>query len=118
MRTIITIAAACFTAGLLQLSSADTLMGQQQMPAEVRSEAYRQWSGIANGRTEFDIADPALVPSQLALAASKAGCRWRDVIEQVPLHVFKIDNRRFAKVYLFRLRLFAADIRFVRSDKP
>ena len=77
MRNIITISAAFIIAVSLQLPSADILIGQEQTPAGVRRETYRQWSDIANGRTEFDIADPALVPSELALAASRSGCRLR-----------------------------------------
>ena len=90
MRTIASIAVALIIAAILQLSSSDISIGQ-----ELTTDA------ITRGRPEFDIADPALVPSQLALTASRSGCRWKDVIKDVPVHVFKIDNRRFAKVTRF-----------------
>ncbi|BAM89322.1 hypothetical protein S58_33250 [Bradyrhizobium oligotrophicum S58] len=83
------------------LSSVGNLLGQEQNTDELRKQAYRQWFDVAQGRAEFDIADPTLVPTQLAAAATQSGCRWRDVIAQVPVHVFKIDRRRFAKVTCF-----------------
>jgi hypothetical protein len=101
MRNIITISAAFMIAGILQISSADILIGEERSSDDVRREAHRQWSDVANGRTEFDISDPALLPTQLALVASRSGCRWKDVIKDVPVHVFKIGNRRFAKVTCF-----------------
>ena len=101
MRTIAPIAVALIIAAILQLSSSDISIGQELTTDEVRHETSRQWTAITRGRPEFDIADPALVPSQLALTASRSGCRWKDVIKDVPVHVFKIDDRRFAKVTRF-----------------
>jgi hypothetical protein len=101
MRTSISVAAVCLLTSFLQLSSVDTLMGQDQTPTEARIEAYRQWKNVANGRTEFDVVDPALVPSQLALAFSRSGCQWEKVIKEVPLYIFKIQNQRLAKVTCF-----------------
>jgi hypothetical protein len=62
MRTIISTAAAFLLMGALQLVSGSALHAQERTRADLR----REWLALANGRTEFDIADPALVPTPLA----------------------------------------------------
>jgi hypothetical protein len=94
MRTIIAIAAALLVTGALQLGSGWAVLGQERPAANLRTELFR----LANGRAEFDVADPALVPSQLAEAATQSGCRWQDIIKQEPLHVFRIKGFRFAMI--------------------
>jgi hypothetical protein len=58
-------------------------------------------NGVSNGRTKFDISDPALVPSLLALAAEQSGCRYKEGIEAAPIHFMRIEGRRLAMVFYF-----------------
>jgi hypothetical protein len=78
----------------LQFGSGFAALGEERTAVDPR----REWGALANGRTEFDIADPALVPSQLAEAATQSGCHWQDIIKDVPLHVFRIKTLRFAMI--------------------
>lgn len=81
-------------ASALQLASGPAVFGQERTGVDPR----REWAALANGRTEFDIADPALVPIPLAEAATKSRCDWQDIIKQVPLHAFRIKTQRFAMI--------------------
>jgi hypothetical protein len=89
------IAVALLLMGALQLVSGSALLAQERTGVDPR----REWGALANGRREFNISDPALVPSQLAEAATTSRCHWQDIIEKVPLRVFRIGvTRRFAMI--------------------
>ncbi|WP_193395214.1 hypothetical protein, partial [Bradyrhizobium pachyrhizi] len=40
--------------------------GDETSSINARREALREWSSLANGRTDFEISDAALVPRMLA----------------------------------------------------
>jgi hypothetical protein len=101
MRSIGPLLSVLLLAGALQLASVATLFGQERADIDPRREAYREWQSIANGRTEFDVSDPALVPRQLALAAAQSGCRYKDAIKEVPLRFISVEKRRLALVFCF-----------------
>jgi hypothetical protein len=101
MRNSVSIAAVLVLIGVSQLSFVGPLIGQEHASNETRIAAHRQWAAIANGRTEFDVADPELVPTHLALALSRTACRWKDVIKEAPLQFFSVENQRLAKVTCF-----------------
>jgi hypothetical protein len=61
-----------------------------------RKTPRREWFGLAQGRTEFEVSDPALVPSRLALAAQQAGCRYKEEINRVSVQFVKVKSRRLA----------------------
>ena len=61
----------------------------EEMSPELRDriEASREWSNLAKGRTEFEVSDPALLPSRLILAAKHAGCKIEEGIEGSPVRL-------------------------------
>ena len=71
-------------------------------PAEVVGQnrsAAREWSDLAKGRTEFEVSDPALVPSQLALAVQQSDCLdYELLIKRDPIRFVVLRDRRFAIV--------------------
>jgi hypothetical protein len=64
--------------------------------AQDRTETRREWGLLANGRTEFEVSDPALVPSTLAVAAEQSGCRYKDYIKEYPARFIRPEGRRLA----------------------
>lgn len=67
--------------------------------ADARHDARPEWYSLANGRTEFDVSDPALVPRRLALAAEQSGCRYKDGIKELPVRFINAEKRRLALVF-------------------
>ena len=88
-------------AGLVLFTSVIAAFAQAQSEIDLSQDPRREWSSLAQGRTEFEISDPALVPSRLALAAKQAGCRYQDQIGQAPLQFVKVKSRRLAIVACF-----------------
>jgi hypothetical protein len=80
-------------AGVLSSSLVAAAFGQD------RTETRREWSTLANGRTEFDVSDPASLPSTLVLAAEEAGCRYKDDIKDAPVRFMRPEGRRIAIVF-------------------
>lgn len=80
-------------AGMLLFNSAAAVLGQD------RTETLREWGTLANGRTEFDVSDAALLPSTLALAAEQLGCRYKDDIKTAPVRFMRPEGRRLAIVF-------------------
>jgi hypothetical protein len=101
MRPINSILSAFFLTGILLFGSVAAPLGQDRSETDPRREAYREWQSIADGRTDFDVSDPALVPSRLALAAAQSGCRYKDAIKDVPLRFISVEKRRIALVFCF-----------------
>jgi hypothetical protein len=101
MRTIVSNLSALFLAALLLFASVAAPLAQDRSETDPRREAYREWQSIANGRTDFDLSDPALVPSRLALAAAQSGCRYKDAIEELPVRFIRIEKRRLALVFCY-----------------
>lgn len=93
MRSIASILSRLAVAGMLVFNSAATVLGQD------RTETRREWGTLANGRTEFEVSDPALMPSTLALAAEQSGCRYKDDIKERPARFIRPEGRRLAIVF-------------------
>jgi hypothetical protein len=62
-------------------------------------EAKREWYDLAKGRTEFEVSNPDLLPSQLIPALFHTGCRIKEGIESNPVRFTKIASRRLAVVF-------------------
>src|SRR5215475_596196 len=101
MRTVVSILSALVVAGTLLFASVADLLGQDRAEVDPRRQSYREWESIANGRTDFEISDPALVPSRLALAATRAGCRYKEAISEVPLRFIRVEGHRLALMFCF-----------------
>jgi hypothetical protein len=97
MRSIISILPRLVVAGMLVFASVAVAFGQD------RIEVRREWSNLANGRTEFEVSDPVLLPRRLALAAEHSGCRYKEGIEQHPVSFIKLGSRRLAIVYCYAI---------------
>jgi hypothetical protein len=52
----------------------------------------REWQELAKGRTEFEVSDPASVPSSLADAAEQSGCRYKDDVKEIPIRFVSVGN--------------------------
>jgi len=101
MRTVVSLLSALVVAGLLLFGSVAALLGQDHAEIDPRREAYREWESIANGRTDFDVSNVALVPSRLAVAATQSGCRYKEAIGEVPLRFIRVEGHRLALVFCF-----------------
>ena len=93
MRSVASILSRFVVAGMLVFSSAAAVLGQD------RTETRREWGTLANGRTEFEVSDAALLPSTLALAAEQSGCRYKDDIKDAPVRFMRPEGRRLAIVF-------------------
>ncbi|MEH2518379.1 hypothetical protein V1279_003952 [Bradyrhizobium sp. AZCC 1610] len=93
MRSIPSILFRVVVAGMLLFNSAAAVLAQD------RTETRREWGTLANGRTEFEVSDPALVPSTLALAAEQSGCRYQDDIKERPARFIRPEGRRLAILF-------------------
>jgi hypothetical protein len=83
-------------AGFLLLTSLVAVVAVDSPKADVSQDPRREWFGLAQGRTEFEVSDPALVPSRLALAAEHSSCRYKEGIRRVPVRFIKLKSRRLA----------------------
>src|SRR5882757_6747724 len=95
MRAIMSILSPLVLAGILLFAFAAAVLGEDLSELSPR----RAWHSLANGRTEFDVSDLALVPGQLAPAAEQSGCRYEDGIKEVPIHFISVEDRRLAIMY-------------------
>ncbi|MEH2558543.1 hypothetical protein V1286_006072 [Bradyrhizobium algeriense] len=93
MRPILSILPRLVAAWMLVFNSAAAVLAQD------RTETRREWGTLANGRTEFEVSDPALVPGTLALAAEQSGCRYKDYIKERPARFIRPEGRRLAIVF-------------------
>jgi hypothetical protein len=86
--------------GTLVIASVVLALGQEMsLEQRDRIEANREWSALAKGRTEFEVPDPALLPSRLVLAAKHAGCKFEEEIEKTPVRFMKFGSRRLGIVF-------------------
>jgi hypothetical protein len=75
---------------------------QEMSPgARDSGEAKREWHDLAKGRKEFEVSDPALLPSRLIPATFHTGCRVMDPdgIKEHPVRFTEIARRRLAIVF-------------------
>jgi hypothetical protein len=77
----------------------------EEMNPELRDriDARSEWFNLAKGRTEFEVSDPALVPSRLILAAKHAGCKIEEGIESSPVEFTKIGGSRLAIIFCWSI---------------
>lgn len=85
MRGPISILPRLLLVGIFALASA-SLFGEERPELSPRCE----WDILAKGRTEFDVSELALVPSQLARAAEQSGCRYKDSIGSEPIRFISL----------------------------
>lgn len=64
-----------------------------------RIEAMKEWYSLAEKRTDFEVSDPALLPSRLVRAVRNAGCRYEEGIKDYPVSFMKLGTRRVAFVF-------------------
>jgi hypothetical protein len=99
MRFLIPILRRATLAAMLLGASIAAAPGQDRPGAGDRQDAGMEWQSLANGRTEFDVSDPALVPRRLALAAEQSGCLYKDGIKEIPVRFTSVEKRRLAIVF-------------------
>jgi hypothetical protein len=99
MRLAVFILAPFAVAAILLFTSPTAVVGQNRSAAEPSRDVRPEWYSLAKGRTEFEVSDPALVPSQLALAVEQSGCRhYEQLIKEAPIRFVVLRDRRFAIV--------------------
>jgi hypothetical protein len=98
MRSVVSVLSSLIMAGILLWTSVAATIAEDDI-ASARREARQQWHSIANGRTEFDVSDPASVPSALGLAAEQSGCGYKDGIKELPVRFISVEKRRLALVF-------------------
>lgn len=83
-------------AGISLCVSTATTLGEDGDPLR---DARREWFNLANGRTEFDVSDSALLPKPLRLAVEQSGCPYQDAIKHEPVRFISVERRRLALVF-------------------
>ena len=79
-------------------SAAPALSDDHPARDRSRDSPRQEWRTLAQGRTEFLISDPALVPHSLKLAAERPSCQYREGIQVEPIHFLETANRLLAIV--------------------
>lgn len=64
-----------------------------------RREARKEWSRASNGKTEFELTDPTLVPKFFAAFARQSGCVYEPEMQQRPIRFVTINGHRLAIVF-------------------
>jgi hypothetical protein len=85
--------------GMLVASTTLPAHGEKTDRERERAEAGMEWTSLAKGRTEFEVSDPALVPSRLTSAARLAGCKIEDGIASSSVRFAKLESHRLAIVF-------------------
>ena len=99
MRLAVFILAPVALAAMLLFTSPASVVGQNRSEAETLRHVLPEWDSLAKGRPEFEVSDPTLVPSQLALAVEQSGCRhYEQLIKGAPIRFVVLRDRRFAIV--------------------
>jgi hypothetical protein len=99
MRSAASVLSRLILAGMLLFASVAGVLGEERSEPDPSRDARREWFSLANGRTEFEVSDPALLPSQLVLAAEQSACRFEDRIKEVPVRFISVERRRLALVF-------------------
>ena len=99
MRLPIPILCRATLAAILLCGSIAAALGEDRSAADDLPDARPEWHSLANGRTEFDVSDPALVPRRLALAAEQSGCLYKDGIKEIAVRFTSVEKRRLAIVF-------------------
>ena len=100
MRLTVFILTTLTLAAILLFTSPAAVVGQSRSSAEPSRDARPAWNNLAKGQTEFEVSDPTLVPSQLALAVEQSGCgHYELLIKEAPVRFVVLRDRRFAIVF-------------------
>jgi hypothetical protein len=67
-------------------------LAQDGSGADVQQDPRREWHELAKGRNEFEISDPALLPTRLALAVERSDCSYKDEINGIPARFIRIKT--------------------------
>jgi hypothetical protein len=84
--------------GTLLCASIVIARADERSGVNLQHEVLREWHFLANGRTEFEISDPALVPRLLVIAAEQSGCDYKLDMKASPVRFVRFEYRRFAIV--------------------
>jgi hypothetical protein len=76
-----------------------TAFGQNSQSIAGRDELSEIDPISFQGRTDFQVSKPAEVPRQVARAAQREHCDFKESIEQFPIRFFVEKGRRFVLVY-------------------
>jgi hypothetical protein len=98
MRAIITTLSSLTLVALISCASTPRVFAQDQPKADLSRDTRREWYSLAQGRTEFEVSDPALMPSLLGLAAEQSGCRYKEGLTVAPVRFLSVASRRLAIV--------------------
>lgn len=99
MRLAVFVLSPLVLATMLLFTSVAAVVGEDRSEAAPSRDVRPEWYSLAKGRTEFEVSDPALVLSQLALAAKESNCSYELEIKQVPIRFVILRDRRFAIVF-------------------
>jgi hypothetical protein len=99
MRFVVSALWSLILIGLVFFTSLATVPAEGLSGNDGARDGRREWYNLAQGRTEFEVSDPALVPAQLALAAEQSGCRFKEGIKTAPVRFMRLENRRLAIVF-------------------
>jgi hypothetical protein len=83
--------------GLLLLTAVGEVFAQN-ISSNISTDPRREWFDLAQGRTDFEVSDPALVPRQLAIAARQENCQYEDGIKRNVIRFIKVKSRRIVIV--------------------
>jgi hypothetical protein len=83
--------------GLLLIGSIPVALAQ--VGSDVQQDPRREWFELAKGRNEFEISDPALLPTRLTVAVEQSGCAYKDEINSLPARFIRIKSYRLAVVF-------------------
>lgn len=103
MRFAASISSSFILAGISLWAWGVAVPAQDRSGADDRREAQMEWHGLAKGRKEFEVTDPALLPSRLVLAAQQSGCDYQERIKEVPTRFITARSHRFVIVFCSRI---------------
>jgi len=98
MRFLSSVLSLCVVVGTLLCASIVIAPAEESSGVSLQQDALREWHFLANGRTEFEISDPALVPRLLVIAAEQSRCDYKVDMKAAPVRLVRFEYRRFAIV--------------------
>lgn len=98
MRSVISILSSIVFAAMSLLAPTEPALGDDTSQA-ASIDPRREWFNISKGKTDFEISDPALLPSRLALAAKQSACHYEEQIKETPVRFRRLGGRRLAFVF-------------------
>jgi hypothetical protein len=99
MRSPVSVLSALITAVFLLCGSFPAALAQDGSGPDIQQDPRRQWHDLAKGRKDFEVSDPALLPTRLALAAEQTGCGYKDEINSEPVRFISVKRQRVAIIF-------------------